>query len=84
MGRACGYLQKLIADRQVTHASDELFTDALAGAVKRDVGDGLWTWSSRKSTTDISPLVAVTGALWALRQTTEKPKPMIIVSGGGG
>ncbi|HKA97452.1 MAG TPA: hypothetical protein VKD66_14390 [Streptosporangiaceae bacterium] len=66
MGRGCGHLQKLVADGAMSHADDPLFTTALAGAVKRDVGEGLWAWGRRKSTTDISPLVAVTGALWAL------------------
>jgi len=65
MGRACGHLQKLVADRAVTHSGDPLFAEALAVAVKRDIGDDLWTWSRRKSG-DISPLVAVTGAAWLL------------------
>jgi len=65
MGRACGHLQKLIADRGMTHSGDPLFAEALAVAVKRDIGDDLWTWSRRKSG-DISPLVAVTGAAWLL------------------
>src|SRR5262245_32923511 len=66
MGRASGHLQKLVADKAMTHSDDPLFLTALAGAVKRDVGEGLWAWGRRKSTTDISPLVAVTGALWTL------------------
>jgi phage terminase large subunit-like protein len=84
MGRACSHLQKLVGDRAVTHSDDPLFGEALAGAVKIDRGEGLWTYGRRKSTTNISPLVAVTGALWLLRLNTEKPKPMIVVSGGGG
>ena len=84
MGRGCAHLQKVTGDRAVTHSDDPLFTDALAGAVKADVGDGLWKWSHRRSTVDISPLVAVTGALWLLRKTQEKPRQMIVVSGGGG
>jgi phage terminase large subunit-like protein len=66
MGRACAHLQRLVQDKTLTHSDDPLFTAALAGAVKRDVGEGLWAWGRRKSTTDISPLVAVTGALWTL------------------
>jgi phage terminase large subunit-like protein len=65
MGRACGHLQKLVADKAVAHSGDQLFAMALAVAVKRDIGDDLWTWSRRKSG-DISPLVAVTGAAWLL------------------
>jgi hypothetical protein len=65
MGRACGHLQKLVADKAMGHSGDPLYTTALAGAVKRDVGDDLWTWSRRKSA-DISPIVSATGALWLL------------------
>jgi len=84
MGRGCAHVQKLVGDKAMTHSDDPLCVDALAGAVKHDVGDGLWKWSHRRSSTDISPLVAVTEALWLLRKTQEKPKPMIVVSGGGG
>jgi len=65
MGRACGYLQKLVADSGLAHSGDRLYEQALAGAVKRDIGDDLWAWSRRKST-DISPLVSATGAAWLL------------------
>ncbi len=65
MGRACSHLQKLVADRGVSHSGDALFVQALAVAVRRDIGDDLWTWSRRKSG-DISPLVAVTRAAWLL------------------
>ena len=65
MGRACVHLQKLVADRAFTHDGDPLYATALMGAVKRDIGDDLWTWSRRKSA-DISPLVSATGAAWLL------------------
>lgn len=74
MGRACGHLQTLVADKQVRIVADETLTVALAGAVKRDVGEGLWAWGRRKSTTDISPLVAITGAAWA-HVRREQPQP---------
>jgi hypothetical protein len=66
MGQACGALEQGVKAGSLTHSPDDLFVSALAGAVRRDVGDGLWAWGRRKSTTDISPLVAATGALWAL------------------
>jgi hypothetical protein len=68
MARGCAHLQKLVANHAMTHSGDEAVEAALADAVKRDVGDpGLWAWGRRKSTGDISPLVAVTGALWLLQ-----------------
>jgi len=46
---------------------------ALLGAVKRDLGDGGWAFGRRKSheqqQADITPLVAVTNALWGLSMT---------------
>lgn len=66
MGQACGALEQAVKEGTITHSPDDLFVQALAGAVRRDVGDGLWAWGRRKSTTDITPLVAATGALWAL------------------
>lgn len=71
MGRACAHIQKLTPDG-LTHADDPLLTVAIGGAVKREIGEGLWSWGRRKSITDISPLVAVTGALWMLAQEPEK------------
>jgi len=65
MGLACAHLQKLVTDEGMTHSGDALFAQALEGAVKRDLGDDLWMWSRRKST-DISPIVAATGAAWLL------------------
>ncbi|RBY82675.1 terminase large subunit domain-containing protein [Blastococcus sp. TF02A-26] len=48
------------------HRNQAQLNAALAGAAKRRLqsGDG-WTWDRRASTTDISPLVAVTLASWA-------------------
>jgi hypothetical protein len=65
MGRACVHLKKLVDTQGVTHSGAAGLTQALNVAVKRDIGDELWTWSRRKSG-DISPLVAVTGAAWLL------------------
>jgi len=64
MAEACAHLQKAVTDGEMTRSADPLFATALAGAVKRDIGDGdLWSWS-RKRSADISPLVASTGVLW--------------------
>jgi hypothetical protein len=70
MARGCAHLQKLVDDEAMSHSGDEAVTVALASAVKRDIGDpGLWAWGRRKSAGDISPLVAVTGALWLLESS---------------
>ena len=64
MGRACGHIQSLVRDEAITHLDEPVVTVALAGAVKRPVGDGLWAWGRRRSTVNICPLVAMTGAAW--------------------
>jgi phage terminase large subunit-like protein len=73
MGRACGHLQKLVADKSVTITEDRALTAALVSAVSRDVGDGMWAWNQRKSASDISPLNAVTGAAWGHAKFIEQP-----------
>jgi len=65
MGRACAHFQKVVLSRGVTHDGAEPYAAALAGAVRRDMGDDLWTWSRRRSS-DISPIVSATGAAWLL------------------
>ena len=39
--------------------------DAVKGAARRDIGDGLQAWARKNSAVDISPLCAVTLAVWA-------------------
>lgn len=79
-GRACGSLYdgvagEIVGNRNVrwTGAPElaEALTDAVKGAAKRNLGDGLWAWHRMSSEVDISPLVAVTGALhgWATAPT---------------
>lgn len=72
LGRACGRLFDAIAgeepgDRVLRWTGDPECADALTaavkGAVKRDLGDGLWAWHRMSSDVDISPLVALTGAV---------------------
>jgi hypothetical protein len=45
------------------HLDQPELNAAMAGAQRRDLGDG-WLWARKGVTVDISPLVAVTEALW--------------------
>lgn len=63
--KACGLIFDLATEGRMRHGPDPLLELALSGAVKRDVGDGAWLWSRKNSLVDISPLVAVTIAMWA-------------------
>lgn len=66
LGQACEALSSLAGTTGVVHPGDPILTAAISGAGRRDIGDGLWAWSRRKSGTDICPLVAATEAHWLL------------------
>jgi hypothetical protein len=64
MGQACEGFAATVAAHGLRHLGDPALTAAVAGAVRRDIGDGLWAWSRRKSDMDICPLVAATLAVY--------------------
>lgn len=75
LGQACEAFAAAVTDHQVRHLADPLLGRAIAGAGRREIGDGLWAWSRRKSEVDISPLVAATEALWGLATLPDQPTP---------
>ncbi|MEU3563525.1 terminase [Kitasatospora sp. NPDC006786] len=62
---ACGQLADAIRQGTVVHTDQTPLTAAVNGARTRPLGDA-WAWHRRNAQTDISPLVAVTLARWAL------------------
>jgi hypothetical protein len=54
--------------RYPEHPYCSVLDTAVAQADRRDSGDGGWLWSRKRSTVDISPLVAVTLARWVAAQ----------------
>jgi hypothetical protein len=68
-GRSWGLLVDGVQQRTFRHLGTPELVTALAGAVKRPLGES-WAWSRKNSTADISPLVAVTLAYgaWAARE----------------
>jgi hypothetical protein len=74
MGQACEGFATAVREGRLRHLGDARLLAALQGAGRRDIGDGLWAWSRRKSGVDISPLVGATGALWGL---TAMPQPAV-------
>lgn len=71
--KACGLIFDLVTQGRMKHGPDVILERALAGAVKRDMGDGAWLWSRKNSLVDISPLVASTIALWAAGELPVAP-----------
>lgn len=62
--QACGLLFDVVTDQgNLRHLGTPELRVALKGAAKRPLGDA-WAWSRKSSGVDISPLVAVTLALW--------------------
>lgn len=74
MGQGCTNLAAKVTSGGIVHTevpteeapSGGPLTRAIAGAGKKDIGDGLWTWRRTKSDADICPVVAATAALWVL------------------
>lgn len=60
---ACGAFFDGVIDNKIQVRSHEHLDDAVAAAAKRQVGDA-WAWTRKSATADVSPLVAVTLALW--------------------
>lgn len=61
---ACGQLSDAVNQGTVAHVGDEVLASAVGGATARPVLDA-WAWARRKSSVDISSLVAVTEARYA-------------------
>lgn len=72
---ACGQLLNAITDGAVRHLAQPELDAAVAAADRRDVGDGGWLWSRRRSTVDICTLVAVGLARWTAAATVPTPEP---------
>jgi phage terminase large subunit-like protein len=68
--QACGMLHQAVLEKQLRHLGTVELAVALDGAAKRPLGDA-WAWSRKSSNVDISPLVAVTLALWGVLSTSD-------------
>jgi phage terminase large subunit-like protein len=64
------FVEDATDSKRLRHRGQQDLDTALAGAVTRDVGDAGKAWGRRKSSGDISPLVAVSNAAWGLRKVT--------------
>ena len=63
-----------VREDRFRHLGQESVNKALSLAVVRDVGDGGKAWGRRKSAGDISSLVALTSARWALLESFPEPE----------
>lgn len=70
MKAACGSFYDAVVTEQVRHVGQSTLDMAISGADRRQLDDA-WAWKRRTSVNDISPLVAVTAALWGLSTTPD-------------
>lgn len=75
MGQACEAFTRTVGTKRLRHLGDPVLARAINGSVRRDSGDGLWTWSRKKADADSSTLIGATAALWGQAALPEKPKP---------
>jgi phage terminase large subunit-like protein len=73
---ACGGIYDAARDGGVVHTGDPRLEAALRGAATRTLQDA-WAWKRRTSTSDITPLVAATLAVWAHAEAVEGVVPWV-------
>lgn len=66
VGQAFGMLLDAVAAGELRHLGQSQVDRAIAGAKRRPLGEA-WAWDRRSHDTDLTPLVALTLALWGLR-----------------
>lgn len=77
--QACGLFYDAVEQERFRfHPDTPGLTAAVRGAAKRNLGDA-WAWSRKHAAVDISPLVAVSLALWGAYETDAPPEPLVAI-----
>jgi hypothetical protein len=77
--QACGLLYQSVTDtRNLRHLAQPELASALAGVARKPVGDA-WTWARMDGhvSVDLTPLYAVTDALWGYATRAHLPGPVL-------
>ena len=74
---ACQTILDRIDRGEVGHRGGKALDAAVAGAVKRPIGDGGWGWARRSATVDVSPLIAGTLAFYAHEHRPSGVRPRV-------
>lgn len=72
--QSCGMFYDAVAQGQLRHMDDPRLNAAILTARKRPLGDA-WAWHRKDPTVDISPLVAVTLALFGFNTRGQREEP---------
>jgi hypothetical protein len=76
LAQACGRFYDSVLQSSVWHLGTDELASAIDGVSRRPLGDA-WAWSRKESDVDISPLMAVTLALWGI-ETKRIRSPRLI------
>ncbi len=72
MAAACASLYDGVMAGWLRHADQPQVNAALSAARKRPIGDAGWGWNRKHATSDITPLVACTLALYGAQSSAVK------------
>lgn len=72
VGHACGQFFDAVYAEQVHHIDQPQLSASLGSASKRNIQDAGWAWNRKGSNSDITPIVAVTYALWGAQTSKQK------------
>lgn len=73
MKQACGGFYDAVVEKRLRHVDAPVLNSALGAARKRVLQDA-WAWHRKDNTTDITPLVAATLALWGFAHSAAELK----------
>lgn len=73
--------QTIPAAAPLAHLAQPDLRKAVAGVARADVGDGLFRWTRKATTVDISPLCAATLALWGANKFARPYDPIKSIGG---
>src|SRR5664279_2552362 len=71
VGRASGAFFDLVTERRIRHIDQPLLNRSIQAARKRPLADS-FAWARKDTVSDISPLVALTLALWGLDNPAQR------------
>lgn len=73
LGRGTGAFYDLVRQGKIRHRNQEPLNLAASTAQTRPIAD-YWVWDRKRSPFDVSPLISITAACWALNQPVEEVK----------
>jgi phage terminase large subunit-like protein len=71
MAQACGHFVDMVSEGSVRHIGQAKLNVAVDAGRKRTLGDA-WAWHRKDTSSDISPLVGATLALWTVGKPPKK------------